>query len=396
MYVEDTNGTFVSYIQIGQRIFVTAQTQDSLQRIFEIKTSRRLEIRRIADKYVSINSTFDHLLSQNEIIILDSTVLALDKKSESIGLAVNSFLAVQNTEQSTSLLSLDGHQDNINSLKFHPTKDLLVSGSDDKTVKIWNTQTGECTTTLQPGDSEITSVCWNPDGSSLLASAWDGKVYVWDFVSLEGVEVEAAVPFSTPQFQSLLEPQWERSVLKGLASRLRPSSLVDAELVIEAVANNQPLLRLPHKTTFEMGSPVELLIDTDETMMPFTDDCYRLEAMMAETTGRDLLRILRFREQPNAGAGEGPVFDWTPWQLPAPGTHIIVVSNFGALPWRPGYTRRQWLAFAKQVEDGNCSLCTLMPIAPRYLSHDLRSAMKVVHWDRGTSLKHIKNLILHR
>jgi WD40 repeat protein len=44
----------------------------------------------------------------------------------------------------------------------------VVSGSNDKTIKIWNPESGECDITLTGHTSEVTSVCVMNDGRVVL------------------------------------------------------------------------------------------------------------------------------------------------------------------------------------------------------------------------------------
>ena len=43
---------------------------------------------------------------------------------------------------------LKEHTGCVNAINFNPTGDLIITGSDDMTVKIWNTYTGKCIKTL--------------------------------------------------------------------------------------------------------------------------------------------------------------------------------------------------------------------------------------------------------
>jgi WD40 repeat protein len=46
-----------------------------------------------------------------------------------------------------------------------------ASGSEDKTVKIWNLETGECRVTLAGHTAEVKCVAITPDGKRVLSGA---------------------------------------------------------------------------------------------------------------------------------------------------------------------------------------------------------------------------------
>jgi WD40 repeat protein len=44
------------------------------------------------------------------------------------------------TDSCTEIKSLIGHQNNITSVAFSPENEYLVSGSEDKTIKLWSVE----------------------------------------------------------------------------------------------------------------------------------------------------------------------------------------------------------------------------------------------------------------
>merc|ERR1712096_560959 len=56
----------------------------------------------------------------------------------------------------------------------------LVSGSDDKTVKIWNFENGNCIQTLTGHERWVASVCISHD-DQFLVSGSDKTVKIWNF-----------------------------------------------------------------------------------------------------------------------------------------------------------------------------------------------------------------------
>ncbi|HLO84914.1 MAG TPA: serine/threonine-protein kinase, partial [Nostocaceae cyanobacterium] len=76
--------------------------------------------------------------------------------------------------------SLNGHKDFVNTLAISPDSKVLASGSGDRTIKLWNLQTGGLQTSLALHTDAITSVAISPDGKTLVSSSKDGTIKVWN------------------------------------------------------------------------------------------------------------------------------------------------------------------------------------------------------------------------
>jgi WD40 repeat protein len=79
----------------------------------------------------------------------------------------------------------------------------LASGSVDKTVRIWDTSSGECVHELKGHSDWVQSVCYSPDGKTLASGSRDNTVRIWDTSSGECISVEKSLPDS---FKNSSEP----------------------------------------------------------------------------------------------------------------------------------------------------------------------------------------------
>jgi len=79
-------------------------------------------------------------------------------------------------------MMLIGHEASVNSIAYSPDGLLLISGSDDGTVRLWDTRTGqEVISPLCSSEGNVTSVAFSPRGKLVAAATITGSVHLWDF-----------------------------------------------------------------------------------------------------------------------------------------------------------------------------------------------------------------------
>jgi WD40 repeat protein len=61
----------------------------------------------------------------------------------------------------------------------------IVSGSTDRTIKIWDAASGSLTTTLSGHATAVSVLAISPDGKYLASGGADGEIRIWDAASLE-------------------------------------------------------------------------------------------------------------------------------------------------------------------------------------------------------------------
>ncbi|KAF5314805.1 hypothetical protein D9758_018578 [Tetrapyrgos nigripes] len=83
---------------------------------------------------------------------------------------------------------LEGHTDWVKSVAFSPDGRHVVSGSADRTIRIWDTQT--CQQVGEPLEGHIDwvwSVAFSPDGRHVVSGSQDMTIRIWDMQTCQQV-----------------------------------------------------------------------------------------------------------------------------------------------------------------------------------------------------------------
>ncbi|XP_067629095.1 lissencephaly-1 homolog isoform X5 [Eurosta solidaginis] len=77
--------------------------------------------------------------------------------------------------------SLTGHRASITRVVFHPIFGLMVSSSEDATIKIWDFETGEYERSLKGHTDSVQDVAFDAHGKLLVSCSADLSIKLWDF-----------------------------------------------------------------------------------------------------------------------------------------------------------------------------------------------------------------------
>lgn len=139
---------------------------------------------------------------------------------------------VSDTLVSSPLLRFKGHHMAINVLTFDPTTKLLASGSDDSTIKIWHGKSLAPIITLSGHTAPVLSVIWRPVSSiqtqlmpqsgagsaQVVSASLDGTVRLWDTDSGQCTAVYTA--HEGPIFACALSPNGKYAASGGVDGKI--------------------------------------------------------------------------------------------------------------------------------------------------------------------------------
>jgi serine/threonine protein kinase len=128
-------------------------------------------------------------------ISLDNTLTGHSGSVWSVALSSNGQTVVSGSEDKTIkvwnlnngqlLRTLAGHADAVRSLTLSSNGQILASGSGDKTIKLWNLQTGAQIRTFFGHSGPVWSVAISPDGQTLVSGSEDSTIKIWNLATGE-------------------------------------------------------------------------------------------------------------------------------------------------------------------------------------------------------------------
>ncbi|WP_445637595.1 WD40 repeat domain-containing protein [Nostoc sp. DSM 114161] len=113
---------------------------------------------------------------------------------------------------------LKGHSGKVNTLAISADGKTLVSGGEDKTVKIWNLQTGELKQTLAGHTGKVNAVAISADSKIIASASNDKTVKIWDLNggwllrTLEGHTKVVRTVAISPDCQTIVSGSWDKTI----------------------------------------------------------------------------------------------------------------------------------------------------------------------------------------
>jgi WD40 repeat protein len=87
---------------------------------------------------------------------------------------------LQAPQPATCVQTLEGHTNWILGLAFAPNRTQLASASWDRTVRLWDVESGRCLHTLEGHRDRLYTVAWSPDGRTVASAGLDITIWLWD------------------------------------------------------------------------------------------------------------------------------------------------------------------------------------------------------------------------
>ena len=168
-------------------------------------------------------------------LLLATESIRITRRVNGVVLPLSNTVLRQMIIKSRVRLTLTGHDNSVRSVSYSLDGQRIVTGSEDKTAKVWDAVEGQELMTLMGHDGGAFSVAYSPDSYRIVTGSEDKTAKVWDAV--EGQELFTLKGHDDRVFSATWSPNGKRIATAG-ADGISQIYTTDMDELLQIVAES--------------------------------------------------------------------------------------------------------------------------------------------------------------
>ena len=112
-----------------------------------------------------------------------------------------------------AVIEIDDHNEQVGSVRWHPTENLIATGSGDASVRIYNAELGALMEVFRGHTKRVREVCWSPDGKRIASASEDRQLRIWDIATRNAYRRRTVATGGSPVFSLELSFNHDSSLI---------------------------------------------------------------------------------------------------------------------------------------------------------------------------------------
>ena len=203
---------------------------------------------------------------------------------------------------------------------------------------------------------------------------------------LDEESLKAPSPVRLVGFEDLVPEARLIPALRKVLGSTSPGT-IDVEHLVRRLASGYPLRRLPRRAAARWHPELVVALDFSSRLWPYREDMHRLAEWLVRHVGRSRLSLRILEHGPF-----GPWSDWIkvndrrgdapdqPWQMPQPGTPVLIVSDLGMLLGAGSGVANAWAEFAGLLRHKQLRPVALVPLGASQLGEPIPHGLPILRW----------------
>ncbi len=149
--------------------------------------------------------------------------------------------------------SLNGHKTWVNCLEIVKSLKVIISGSQDQSIKIWSTDSGDCLQTLTGHKEEVECLAVSEENKFFVSGSDDETIKIWDLSDLSDCKCIETLKEEASVLSLYILPNDQ--LICGLSSgKINKWSLKKYEKIATFQAHEEPIFSLKHIASNHVAS----------------------------------------------------------------------------------------------------------------------------------------------